>query len=620
MPQLPAVDPVYVYKLGGSRYIGLAAWWSFYQGTQHDHCRTDWHGRERANRPPYLSERVREKGFAPNGGRSNHDDRRPNVPMGLNARVVDRYTEMTCGRSASIGVTGDADSSAAFEAVTKASDLWDAISEVVTIGGATGSSAILPVIMEDGRPAHEVFRPQSLYVRRWADKTRWIPEEVIHQTTIQVEAMDPETREVSLKTMVRTRMWTTEHVITFKDREKGGDDEKEPLEIDEADEDAVIEHGWGRCPIVWHQNTRNSEGPEGQPDARTTANLEISDVVDRIASHAVKATRANTEPTVVRGDRDVMFHLHPTIAKGVGNEIRHSEAGKVYYLETNGDSVKMAWDAVDRLTLTFLRNTNCVVYDIDLAMAGRGSGDSGEALMQRSQSMQKRCNRKRVTLQRTLEQLGKMWLGKMRAIGISTEDDPKDGTLVLPARCYKLEARDEEDEGEEHEAEEHKERSRAAASAMLAGAKDPGEVLGWSDLEPQAEAYEPHKVGKGTSLEFRWPPYAELTPAQTQAYLGALSTATGSKAVLSQQTGIELATVALGMSDASEEKRRLLEEKRQGLSQIQDVIAGAEDPGKEAESEGADAAESDGGEDDEDGDAEAKPGSDTAGRGTTAPP
>jgi hypothetical protein len=617
---LPAdLDPVYVYKLSGSRYTGLCAWWSFYEGTQHDHCRTDWHGRERANRPPYLSDRVREKGFAANGGgRSNHDDRRPNVPMGLGARVVDRYTETTCGRPASLGVVGDTDGSAAYEALNKASDFWDAVSELVTIAGATGSSAILPVIMEDGRPSHEVFRPQSLYIRRWADRTRWIPEEVIHQIEVQVEAMDPKTREVSLKTMVRTRAWTPKLAIRFKDREKGGDAEKEPLELDDG-EDAVIEHGWGRCPIVWHQNVRNSEGPEGQPDARTTANLEISDMADKVASHAVKATRANTEPTVVRGDRDVMFHLHPTIAKGVGNEIRHSEAGKVYFLETNGESVKMAWDAVDRLTLTFLRNTNCVVYDIDLAMAGRGSGDSGEALMQRSQSMQKRCNRKRVALAKTIEQVGGMWLSKMRAIGISTQDDPKEGTLVLPARCYKIEARDEEAEGEEHEAEEFKERSRTAAAGLLLNAKDPGEVLGWSDLEPQAEAYEPHKVGKGSSLEIRWPPYAELTPAQIQAYLGALSTATGSKAVLSQQTGIELATVALGMTDAAQEKRRLLEEKRQGLSQIQAVVSASPDPGGDAEDEGADAA--DGAEDDgETEDAEVKPGEETGPRGTTAPP
>jgi hypothetical protein len=608
MSSLPAdLDPVYVYKLAGSRYDGLKAWWSYYEGVQHDHCRTDWHGRQRTNREPYLSDRVRGKGFAPNNGRSNHDDRRPNIPMGLAPRVVDRYTEMTCGRQASIQVRGDADSSGAFEAVLKASDGWDAISEMVTIGGATGSAAIMPVITEEGRPSHEVFRPQSLYVRRWADRSRWIPEEVIHQTQVQVEELDADTREVKLKTMVRTRMWTATHTITFKDREVGQD--PEAALVPEDGEDAVLEHGWGRCPIVWHQNLRNSESPDGQPDARAAANLEISDAVDKLASHAVKATRANTEPTVVRSDRDMMFHLHPTIAKGVGNEIRTSESGKVSFLETSGDSVKMAWDAVDRLTLTFLRNTNCVIYDVDLAMAARGGGDSGEALMQRSQSMQKRCNRKRVTLERTISQLGVMWLAKMRTLEISSEDEPVADTLVLPPKCSKSPMKAEAEE-------DHDARSQAAAGALLAGAKDPGDVLGWSDLEDQIERYEPHKVGKGTSLDFRWPPYDELTPLQKQAYLQALATATGGKASLSQQTGIELATVALGIPDAAGEKRRILEEKRQGLSQIQGMIGG-DDPGEDAEDEGA-AAAADEEEDEED--EEAEPDSPAEPRGTTAPP
>lgn len=577
----PEIDPVYVYKFNGDRYRELEAWWTFYDGRQHDHCTADWAGRGRKKEETYLQYRQREKGPPPRQNRVNHDDRRPNVPMGLVQRGVDRFTETTCGKQASIGVRGDESSTLAFGALAEVSDFWDAITETETIGGACGSSAVVPEII-DGIPSHVVYLPHKLYVRKWADKARWIPEEVIYQTQIDVEVLDEATRQVVTKTFVRTKMWTSEHTIAFKDVDLSTynpDDELVP------EEGGVLAHGWGRCPVVWHQNVRNTSSPDGQPDARNTANLEISDNVDKLASHAVKATRANTEPTVVRSDRDMMFMIHPTISKGVGNEIRTSESGKVGYLETNGDSVKMAWDSVDRLTLTFLRNTNCVIYDVDLAMAARGTGDSGEALQQRAQSMQKRCNRKRVTLQRTISQLVKMWLDKMREVGITSEDEDGDG-IILPPRCYTSEPEGPvEDEDADPDA-----RSQAAAQALMGAKMNPEAVHTWRDMAQVEERYAPHEMGGGSSLDIRWPPYQELTPSQVQSYVQSLQTATGNKAVLSQQTGIELAAVALGLPDGMAEKRRMLEEKAEGLERIQGLVGGG-DPGDEAEDEAAAAAD-----------------------------
>lgn len=620
-----ALPPVYIYDFKGDRYARLKALWSFYDGGQHDHCQHDWHGR-RINREPYLAARVRNKGFAHGNNRTNHDDRRPNIPQGLPQRVVDRFVEVTCGRQASIGVRGDEDSTLAFEALLQTSEAWDAINEMVTIGGACGSAAIVPVVDEYGCPSHEVYKPYQLYVRRWASQGgRWIPAEVIHQTLVDVEAEDPKTRAVATKRLVRTRMWTETHTITFRDVDPLEWKPEMPLEL--ADEDAMIEHGWGRCPVVWHQNLRETEGPDGQPDTRNASNLELCDNADKLASHAVKATRANTEPTVVRSDRDMMFHLHPTVAKGTGNEIRTSEVGKVGFLETAGESVKMAWDAVDRLTLTVLRNCNCVIYDVDMAMAARGGGDSGEALQQRQQSMQKRCNRKRVPLHRTLQQLAKMWLAKLRTAGICCEDDEGEtGKIRLPPRCYKVdvEAAEEamEDEGpkppapkgvspaeveanDEHEEDEA--RARSAGDRLLGINKSPAEVLAWSDMQAAPEEYGPHRMGEGSSIDIKWPPYNELTASQVQNYLQALSTATGSKPVLSQQTGIELGGVALGLADPGAEKRRILEEKSQGLERIQGIMGGMDEPGDEAEDEGAAAAEEDP-EEGEDGDIEPSPG------------
>lgn len=595
-------NPVYIYKLSGERYERLMAWWEFYQGTQHDHCRADWGGRTRPAREPYLSGRVRMKGFAQREGvRASHDDRRPNVQLGMTQRVVDRFTETTCGRPAALVIAGDEDSTLALGESMSAADAWDAINELETIGGACGSAAIVSSVV-DGEFCDEVLFPFEIYVRAWADRRRWIPAEVIHQVHVDVEQRNEETGRIETVTMVKTRLWTETHCVTFKAAPLDWPADK-PLEV-EDDDDAVLEHHAGRCPVVWHQNTKNTRAPEGQPDMRTPANLELCDMADRVASHAVKATRNNTEPTIHRKDRDIMFMAIPAIAKGGGNEIRTSEAGDVKFLETDGASVEMAWKGVDRLALTILRNTNCVIYDMDLDMASRGTGESGEALQQRASSMHKRCNRKRVALGRTIKQIAKIRLSIMREMEISSENEPEDGTVILPPRCIKQGIK--ADTPEQQQA-----RMQEAADSMFGIKQNPQNVLGWSDMEPYKERYAAHKLGPGTAVVVRWPPYNELTPGQMQAYIGALTTATG-KTVLSQQTGIELAASGLGLADAHSEKRRMLEEKEAGVHMIQP--AAMENAGEEAEVAGADTASEDDGEAEEDA---AKPGAPPPRGGTT---
>lgn len=578
-PEKTTFEPVYLCTLAGERYGQLAAWWQFYDGTQHDHCKADWAGRSRPARQPYLSGRVPEKGFAGRtSARASHDDRRPNVQLGLTQRVVDRYTETTCGRPAALSVPGDEDSTCALEASFEASNTWDAIVEIETIGGAVGSAAVVTSVI-DGEFCDEVLFPFEVYVRSWADRRRWIPSEVIHQVHVDVERRDPDTGKIVCKRLIKTRLWTEVHTITFEPVDPDEWDATKPLKIAD-DEDAVIEHHAGRCPVVWHQNTRSHRTPEGQPDMRTASNLELSDMADRVASHAVKATRNNAEPTIHRADRDIMFMQIPAIAKGAGNEIRTSEVGKVSYLETDGRSVEMAWSGVDRLTLTVLRNTNCVIMDVDLDMASRGNGDSGEALQQRAGSMHKRCNRKRVTLGTTIKQMAKIRLAMMRHLDISSEDDPKDGTIILPPRCFK--------DSDQHTGEEHDEMSQAAGQDLLAIKQSPAGVLGWSGLEPFKERYEAHRLGQGTAVAVRWPPYNELTPLQIQAFTTAVGQATGSKQSLSQQTAIELVASALGLPDALAEKRRVMEEKQAGLHMVQPMVE--HDDGELAETVGADTA------------------------------
>ncbi len=600
----PAFDPVYVYEFKDPRYAELRGLWAYYESTQHDHCRNDWTGRPRLPGEGYTLGRFRVRGHPPEKNRVHHDDRRPNIIMGLVPRIVDRFAEMTCKQPVMV-VRGDEDSTLALEAVFDAGEAWDALTEMETVAGICKSAAIVPSISDEGEPCHEVLRPYEVYVRAWKDRRRWIPSEVIHQVLVDVERTNPETQAVECVTMVRTRMWTETHVIHFADVPLAEWDRRKALEPDPGLEDAVLEHGWGRCPVIWHQNTRNTSGPDGLSDIRNAANLELSDQTDRTASHAVQATKANTSPTLVRSDRDITFINHPRVAKGHGNEIRTSEVGKAVYLETSGASVEMAWSGVDRLTLTILRNCNCVIWDVDMGMAARGTGESGEALARRGQSMRRACDRKRVTLRRTIRQLARMWLAALRERQISSEDAPEEGTIVLPPRCFKEMEPAPGEEGEEDDGDEQTElpedEMQSAAQSMLGNKQDPSAILEWRDMDDTGRTYGPHRLGQGTSIDFRWPPYDELTPAQIQAYLQALGSATG-KPLLSQQTGIELATVALGLPDAQQEKRRVLEERKLGVQHLVGMMGGAgEAAPDDAEAAGEDAAGDSGDAEEDDG-------------------
>jgi hypothetical protein len=481
----------------------------------------------------------------------SYDSRRPSAPAGLPRRVVTTFTQTVLGRSPSLSAPADKDTSAYLAEIMEESESWDALIEARNIAGACGSAAIVPCVT-DGVPSVEVIPPTELIVQRWKHKARRIPAEVIHQHLVErVVETDAGQRAC---VYVRTRMWTETHYIEFADAEWPVQDATAPLAMTDW-----REHRCGRCPVVWHQNTRSSSSSEGEYDLQTEQNLELSDEVDKVQSHALKATKANAQPTVVRIDDPIGFQMYPRVAKGAHNEIRVNKGGDAKYLESTGDSVRMAWDSADKLTACVLRNVSCVIPDAANAQAYK----SGEHVQSLLEAMRLRCNRLRVTLTRTIRQLASIWIALGLAMGVSSEDEPEERTIVLPPREFECEEEDDDDT-EEMGAEEDQDDEDPANGPPVP-----------DDDEPPKPEIGPHIVGKGRSVRVMWPPYQQLSALQLKDLVAALSQANGAKQLMSAETGVEVLATAAGYRDPEQEKRRIRDEKKAGMTMLLTNMQGA---------------------------------------------
>lgn len=547
----PMVEPVRVVRRDQDpRHRELTCLLAWHEGRQHDVYSADWMGRPRKPHQRYYESRAEMKGFAP-PSMVSYDSRRPSAPAGLPRFVVNAFTQTVLGKPASLSCPADKSTAAYLGEIFEESETWDALLEARNLAGACGSAALVPCV-SDGVPSVEVLPPTELQVRRWKHKARRIPAEVIHQHLVELAEADDDGVMRPI-TYVRTRMWTETHYIEFEDVKWPLEDAKRPLVMTEW-----REHKCGRCPVVWHQNTRSSCSPEGEYDLQTEQNLELSDEVDKVQSHALKATKANTQPTVVRIDDPIGFQMYPRVAKGAHNEIRVNKGGDAKYLETTGDSVRMAWDSADKLTERLLRNVSCVIPDAANAQAYK----SGEHVQSLLEAMRLRCNRLRVTLTRTIRQLAAIWIELGRVLGVSSEDEPVEGTIILPPREI---CEDEEDDAE-GEGEEYAEETEAEGEGE--DAEDMPEA-------PEPPEVGPHDVGKGRSVRVLWPPYQQLSAAQLKDLVSAITVASGGKQIMSAETGVEVLATAAGYRNPEQEKKRIHEEKKAGMSMLTTAMQGA---------------------------------------------
>lgn len=527
--ELPDIYVMRVQKT--ARSAELRGKQAYLRQTQHDHRNLSWDGVPRDPGVGYMRERLQPSGFVVSNG-APYANRRPSCPYPIGRQVIRAFTDMVFGASApDLASPADPDTGRYCAAFLQQADLWDTLSESRDFAGSCGESAILIEVIE-GEPSSERINTADCRVLEWENTKGWVPRAIVEQRLVEVTEENPETKEVETVTKWRTRYWDDQIAVTFKDvPEDYGKGEREPPPIPVDD---FEEHGAGRCPVIWYQNTRNSKSPAGESDLDGVH--ETADQLDKLQSMTVRASNANTDPTLVYKDEDRNRRRNPQLRKGYGARIDVGPNGDAKLLETSGSSIETSWEGVERLRGEILQTTGAVIVTPESA----SSYKSGKALQMLWRTMESRCSmRLRVPLTGVIQQACKIAIAYGQEFGVSSLEDEQPEGVVLPPVVTEPSKEEKEEAPED---------------------------------EPPKPILTAHSVGNARYIEVRWSPYHEPTAEDLLAYASALSNANGAKPLISKETATREFVNIVGNVDADEELERIASEHEAGMDEFTSAV------------------------------------------------
>ena len=537
--------------------------WRYYEQTQNDALKHDFDGVNRSAGISYLEQRLRSLGWISVENATNpagppaavsFSSRRPSCPTTIVGYIVDTYTAMLLGdgREPAVRVVGDQDSTAALNAMLEAGYAWDAWQEARRYAGAQGAAGFLTEIL-DGALVFRALRPEDLYIE-WETTKDWVPRLVIEQRRVEVTQISDEGK-IETVEVWRTRAWDRVHAYVYEDvpidhgagTPSGGTSQRAAaanahgeIELSEA----PIPHRAGRCPVIWLQNTRNSDDPFGEPDCPPSV-LELVDQLDTLWSMNVRGTKANLDPTLVISDKLVERRWQERRAKGYGQKIEVSEVGSASLLEMTGKTIEVGWLTAGHLRSAIEQRTGVVVIQPDQAGA---FATSGVAIQLLRGTANNRAAARRPSLGRAIMQGCQVLLTLASEHRIKRIGDPGVG-IALPPR-------------------------------EVPSAEQGGEAT-----------YVEHEIGSGKAIALSWGDLYSPTPQDLQVTSQALMMATGNQPVLSQATAVGLMiNTAQTDTDASEEIKRIQSEaatrvasfessmRPEADAELEEVLDGADKP------------------------------------------
>lgn len=542
------MDAMYILDCAGDERIArLRDLESFFDGRQFDHLGADWWGDTIRVEQSYLHHR-RHWAAKPQAKMKPRPlaavARRPCVQVGMPAQIRMVFTNEVLPKMPPVEVVADEEATECLSALLVEADGGEAFSQLRNLG-AVGSAAIV-VDVVDGKPCLTPRRSSELTVLEWASMERWEPADVVYQRRETVYKHDG--GRVKPVTIVRTTRYTQTEVIEYEDVEEREHPKDKP--IAEAER---REHHAGRCPVVWYQNTRNADAPDGRHDLETEANLELSDRADGVFSHIVMAAQANAEPTVWKADRVDAAHIFgKVVQKGNGRLISLSESGKVGYLETSGSSVQVGLDVLATIIRTIQKGASCLVPDIEIG--GMKTATEIERLWT---AMDAKVRKLRSSMERAIVQVGDILLTMARVLGVSSKDAPQpETTIVLPPKVVEVEVDGDDDD----------------------------------ETRTVSTVYSP---GVGRTVQVRWPSTRQVQPRDLPGLLNGLGLATKGQQVMSRETAVSEAMSAIGRTDVADELRRIEDEEHEraeefepmplGANELAESAAAASEPGDEEE-------------------------------------
>jgi hypothetical protein len=518
--------------LMGDRFIEMERRFSYYECTQHDRKFFDFDGRPvnpRTMQPLMGSERAHWVPLRM---------RRPSTPVRLGKVIVDSFTNLLFGenRFPLVTVEGDAQTEDWLQTAVTLAKLPLKMIQARNYGGACGSVG-MSWCFRDGRPHFEVHNAKNLFVHRWTDRMELIPEEVSELYLFSKVKWDG--KGFNKLWYWFRRSWTPTADIIFK--EVVYDQTKEPEW--EVDEEKSTYHEDGFCHLHWIQNLP-CEDQDGLPDFDGL--YENFDQVDTLMSVITKGAILNLDPTLVlKVDPDLVNRMG--VKKGSDNSLSVGEGGGAEYMELNGASLTAGLELVKELRRYIFETAQVVVPDPHEVAAQGVSSVAIKAMFgpmlakadilreQYGTAVERMLNNMEVVARDKTQQTMMMQVPVQQIDPLTGQpetvmtEEPVQFQIILPPKVE----------------------SRPLVDPLTG--QDSGE-----DNTVQT----PRTLGPGGELALKWPPYFPPTPQDQSQLVQALTTATGGKAFISQETATEVCAKAFNQ-DPSEEWEKVQAEAKQ---------------------------------------------------------
>lgn len=485
---------------------------SFYAATNHDHKLFDMNGR--MIRPGGLGSQPLLSGSVPTAY-VPLDQRRPSAPYRLARKIVNAFTSLVFGYGRFPQFRSD-------DVVTQ--DWAEALSEKLgleimmirarTLGGRCGTVGLSWAIIA-GEPRLQIHKGYHCHVLEWVDEDQRIPAHVVELYQSKATAAKGK-----VVWMWRRRDWTLVSDVVFKPIPVG----KKTPDFWEIDQEASYQHDHGECHFHWIENQPDDDddsGCDGAPDYAVS--YESLTALDMLNSVNLTGGTKNLDPTLVlRMSSDDVGKA--VVQKGSDNAVVTGTDGDAKYLELSGASINAGIGLVQNTRSQILEVTECVVPDPNTIAA---AGTSAVALKIVYAPMLSKCSVYRYQYGKAivaiLEQITDYARGRL-----PDPSAPDDASRYVHVPVTDAEGNVVDEEPVEFTIDLP---DRIEASPKLDAEGNPT-----GDVDRRLV---PRHPGSGR-IYLEWGPYFMPTAADDVSEAQALGTATGGKAVMSQQTAVEL--------------------------------------------------------------------------------
>lgn len=574
---------------GSARFQKMERCQQYYRGSQHDYKAHNWAG----NMVPRGIGGVQPLTSARDTGNEyiTLERRRPAAPYRLAKKIVDSYTGLIIGEAPTYISTDPATQDCATE-LARCSQLHARQNQARTLGGSCGSVGLSWTFV-NGMPRVRVHAGKYIHVLDWDDPEIYTVRHVTELYQTVMRAFDPKTKKYVDKLHWIRRDWTPTADIVFEAKPT---DSKDPRWV--PIEDQCVVHNDGYAHFVWILNTPQTEPGvyDGEPDY--DGQYDQLDTLDIVNTVTVYGGIKNLDPTLVMNlDRETGGG---EVVKGSTHALDVGLTGNAKYLELSGSATAAGIALTAEQRRQILETSTCVAPDEN---AVTGVGTSSVTLKVLYGPMTNQGSILRGQYGPGFVGIVNQMLNSMRRLAGDqvdvTEDagDNGDGgqeqeqqTAMAPGGfegestdTYEVDAMGalaheqlEGDEafnpvgtlGEVAEDELEPGKMQRAYFVQLVPRIEEEPVLGDDGLPTgKTEVVEVERDPGVGIVEIVWPGFFPATTADDQATASAGTTATGGKAIVSQQTAVKRFADQMGLNPV-EEWQRVCEERKQAEAEL----------------------------------------------------